>query len=523
MQDRFPKQLETDERPLHLMSRRGISVLAKARVAIAAIVVGGVPYYAFSAVILYHFYERGGVSWDSGLLAFLMSERNPSLPTPQFFGGESFFATHFSPIFIVLAWIRRTVPVTDVQFFADFTGVCHALCGLAVLWILYSGLRMRTSVAVAIAALISLAFSFNGLALAIVRYPHFEILIVGTALLFFVALIRQHIVIAGSLFAVCLATREDAGFHLFAVLALWIALNRYRGISWRAQRSLLSFAMVSLAYSIAALLLQHCLFPGQSSFARIYLGNPPFGKISLAVLSERLLGYVQYRAYLVLPALVALLWAVRVRNPFIVLGYAAFIPWAILHLFADSAIASTLSSYYAFPFMIASFWPLVAVVIEAPSPPGGAYAAISAFPFVAMIAASYAGVAYQANPGSIPLPSAFLSAPSIARQQATQQAAAAIARSRAALGTVLVDDSILALDPASFTLQETVWAPTTPQPDTVIYFAEGYKSDVTRSVATTEGLNFYYRLRGTSIRLATDRLIESTSLGALLVRMQRLE
>src|SRR5215467_15987692 len=72
---------------------------------------------------------------------------------------------------------------------------------------------LRTPLGVAVAAILGLAFSFSGLALAIARYPHFEMLIAGSAMLLFVALWQGRIAAVAVFFAICLATREDAGFH----------------------------------------------------------------------------------------------------------------------------------------------------------------------------------------------------------------------------------------------------------------------------------------------------------------------
>ena len=229
---------------------------------VAALAVGGVPFAAFTILVLYHFYIKGSFFWDSGLLAYLMSQADWRLPTPPIFGGDSFFATHFALIFVPLSLIRHLLPISDVQFFAGFSGLCHALPGLAVFWLLHAGFRLRTATGVAVAAAIGLAFSFNGLALAIARYPHFEMLIVGGVLLFLVALIRRRLVLAGGFFAICLATREDAGLHLFAVLFLLIALNRYRGLGWRMQRAEIAFAAIAICYSVSILTVQHLMFTG---------------------------------------------------------------------------------------------------------------------------------------------------------------------------------------------------------------------------------------------------------------------
>ena len=485
----------------------------------AALFVAAVPFAAFTALTLYHFYVKGGFFWDSGLLAFLMSQVDPRLPTPPIFGGESFFTTHFTPIFLVLSPIQRVLPLSDTQFFAVFCGFCHALPGLAVFSLLYSGFRLRTALGLAVAAIVSIAFCFNGLALAIARYPHFEMLIVGTALLFFVALARRQLALASVFFAACLASREDAGFHLFGVLFLLVALNRYRGIALRDQWREIVFAAFALAYSLAVLWFQHAVFGGQSSFARIYLGEPAFTKLSLAGIGERLLGYVQYRTYLVLPAIVALFWAARTRNPYILLGYATFLPWALLHLIADSNLAGTLSAYYAYPFMIAAFWPLLGIVYAERSGTGVTKpAAVSILAFGAMIGVSFTAVGQQHNPGGLALPANFLSPPSLARQHATEQAIGALTRSKSELGTVFVDGSVLALAPAGYRSDETVRDAGDRHPDAVIYFDQGYEASAARAVAAAARLDNYYQVPGTSIRLATGRPIDGASpLTALLV------
>lgn len=477
----------------------------------ATVTVGGLPFGAYATLILYHFYIKGAFLWDSGLLAYLIGARDPRLPVPPIMSDGSFFAIHVTPIFVALSPIRALLPLTDIQFFAAFTGLCHALPGLAVFWVLYSGYRFRTPLGVALAAVLGLAFSFSGLALAIARYPHFEMLIAGTAMLFFVALSQGRVAVAAVFFAICLATREDAGFHLFAILFLLVVLNRWRGLAWHAQRHDIVFALVAIGYSIAALLLQHALFEHQSSFARIYLGDPAFGKLTFALLEHRLVGYLQFRTYIVLPALVALFWAVRARNPAIVLGYAAFLAWAALHLVAESDIAGTLSSYYAYPFMIASFWPLIASLPAQREHETGNAAAAAILGFAAMVVASFTALGSQANPGHIELPTGFWSPPSLARQTATDEAVRRIVRAKPELRSVMVDGSVLALVPDGFLKSEAVWEAGSRLPETVVYFAGAYEADAAWALADKAGLERRYMAPGTGIRLATKHSLDPAS------------
>jgi hypothetical protein len=486
---------------------------------VAVLAVAGIPFAAFTVLVLHHFYVRGGFFWDSGLLAFLLSQPDPRLPTPRIFGGESFFETHVAPVFVLAALIRRLLPVTNPQFFAGFIGICHALPGLGVFWLLHSGLGLRRPLKMAAAAVVAIAFSFNGQALAIARYPHFEILIVGAFILFAVALIRRQMVVASIFFTICLATREDAGFHLFAVLFLLILLNRYHEISWRAQTPAIIFATIALIYSFVVLELQLTLSTGQPSFTRIYLGDPPLGTLNFAIVTERLLGYLVYRTYIVLPALIAILWAVHARNLYIMVGYVAFLPWAILHLIACSDIAGTLSGYYAYPFMIASFWPLVGFLFDWRLRGGHKSAAVCVLAFSAMIAGSFTALSRQANPGHLELPASFLSPPSIARQAMTDRAIEQLSQSKAELGTVLVDGSVLALAPDGYAYGETVWGGRNSHPNTVIYFVDGYEAETARAIASAVGLDHRYLVPGTAIRLATDRSLSPFSSLAVLLTL----
>jgi uncharacterized membrane protein len=478
----------------------------------------GVPFAAFTSLVLYHFYVRGSFLLDSGLLAYLAAHGGAFLPTPRVLGGQSFFATHLTPIFLVTAQLRRWLPVSDAQFFALFIGLCHALPGLGVFWLLRSGFGLRRPMGIVLAALLGMAFSFNGLALAIARYPHFEMLIVGGAILFAVALSRGKHLAAALWFALCLATREDAGFHLFAILFVLIALNRWHAVPWSAQRAEIVFAAVALVFSLAEILVQMAIAEGQSSLVRIYLGDPPFGSLSPEVLAGRLLGYFAYRTYLVVPAAIAVLWAVRTRNPYILVGYVAFLPYLLLHLTARSEIAATLSGYYAYPFMIAAFWPLLGVWLNRRRLTAQQTPTVPVLAFAAMIAGSFAAVPRQYNPGGLEFPASLISPPSLARMNATERAIAALSRSKPMLGKVVVDDSVLALAPDDFEPGETLLASTHAPPDTAVYFDQGYGAKAVRAMAAAADLTRNYRVSGTSIRLATDRAIDpSLPLAALLV------
>jgi hypothetical protein len=481
----------------------------------AAGIVLAVPFVAYTGLVLYHFYVRGSFVMDSGMEAFLLSRSGLRLVNPASLGGGSF--SHVSPLFGLLSLIRGAFPISDPQFFAGFIGLAHALPGLAVFWTLRSGFRLQGPAGLAGAALLGIAFSFNGLALAIVRYPHFEIVIVGCVILFAVALVQRRLGVAAVCFAVALATREDAGFHIFALLFVLIAVNRWHGIPWREQRAEIGFAFAGLAYSLTVLVWHQAPLGASSALVGVYIGTPPFAKVTLDRIVLRLLFYATYRTYVILPAVIALVWAERTRNPYLIVGYVAFVPWGLLQLVANTDIAGTLSGYYAYPFMIASFWPLLGVLIERRRRGVAGGAAIPVLAFSAMLVASFAAVGQQYNPGELALAD-FLSPPSLSRQHRTDRAVAQLVRSKRALGRLIVGSSVAALAPNEFAPGETApfRRPAGPA-DTVVYFARGYDAKKLRRAALVGGLERYYRVPGTSIRIATDRPIPTAAPIAALV------
>jgi hypothetical protein len=476
----------------------------------------GIPFVAFTNLVLFHFYVRGSFVLDSGLLASLMWHTDALLSQPASVGGGSYFGTHMSLLFLPASALSWCLPFSMPQFFAGVVGLSHALLALAVFWLLVEGFGFRRGMGPWIAAVVALGFAFSALAIAIARYPHFETLIAAFFLLFAVAQVLGHRRLAVAFFVLGLATREDAGFHYVAVLGLLVALNIACGVPLRKQRTELTFALAALFYAVAVMAVQHLLFPGTSAFVRVYLGDPPFAHLSAGLIAERFIAFLVGRPYVLYPALGACLWAVRARNPAIVLGFAASIPWLLLHLLAKGPLAGMLVSYYAFPFLIALAWPLLAAMRQRqrmgeagePAPVVAAFAVLLALSFIP-------GIGIH-DPGRLPLPQAFWDPPSRAQQAATDRAAAAVSAARPTLGRLLVDNSVAALAPNGFAQGEVPFllgdgiAPSdaTTSADTVVFFAEGYDAERLRAVADAAGLARRYVMPGTQIHLAARKRLE---------------
>jgi hypothetical protein len=474
-------------------------------IAIAAACAAGLPLVLFYRLILFHFYERGGFLLDTGLLASLMWHCPIWQPLPASLGGASFFATHVAPILSLVSVISDVLPLSLPQTFAGFTGVSHALLAAAAFWLLVAGYGMRRGWRLALAALASAAFAFNGLALSIVRMPHFEMFGAACLILFFCALVLRRRGLAIVWFLLALATREDVGLHAFGFLTVWIAYDWWQGVPWCRIRLLAAFAAVALAYSVVVLLLQHWAFPASSSFGRIYLGSPPFAHLSAHLVAVRLAAWMTtFHTAILLPAVATAWWAARIRDPSPLLGYVACLPWAVLHLLAISGLAGLMAGYYAYPFLVAMVWPWVIGVDR-----GYRHAPVwrGAWPagaLAALVAMSVLVPEHEWNPGRIELPQAFLQAPSAEQQRRTDRAIAAIAAARPELGQLMVDESVAGLAPRLFAHAEIAEWEQAP-PDTVVYLEEGFDAARERAIA---GLPDHAAIPGTMLRIRTNRAVQ---------------
>jgi hypothetical protein len=472
------------------------------QIAVAAGMVIGVPLALFYRLILFHFYVRGSFLLDTGLLASLMWHNTTALLAPPSTGGFSFFEQHVSPVLVLVSAVSYSLPLTMPQLFAAFVGLCHGLLALAVFWLLVSGYGLRRGWPLALASLASLAFAFNGLAIAMVRYPHFETFGAACLLLFFVALVLERRTIAVIAFLFAIATREDVGLHAFGFLAIWAGLNWLQGFPWRHSRWIIGFAAAGLVYSATVLLLQHHAFPGSSAFVRVYLGHPPWSQVSVGLVTGRLLGWVWLHCAILLPTVAAVAWSVRTRNPTIIAAYIACIPWALLHLLAVSDLAGLMFGYYAYPFLIAMAWPWLAVLIRQRQQATATVRPIAAAAWIlGMVALSLAPVGGAFDPGRITLPEAFLRSPSATQQVLTDRAVAAIASGRPALGRLVVDTSVAALLPRAFPREEVAGWADGPE-DTVVFLAEGYDA---KWLSAVPGLPVHAAVPGTAIRIMTNR------------------
>jgi hypothetical protein len=406
------------------------------------------------------------------------------------------------------------LPIGMPGWFALVIGVGHALPAAGVFWLLAGGLGLRSGGGLAIAVFLAVGFAFSGIPLAIILFPHPEIILAGGLILLCAAVAQERYWIALGGLVLALTVREDAGFHAFAILFLLAAVNHYRRRPWREQRWLVILATIGFGYSVAAVLFKQIGFPAASPlFVADYLGDPPFSNTSFRQVLLNLASLPIYRAYVFWPAAAALIWAIRSRNILIALGYVAFVPWLLLHMSANRDIPATISGYYAFPFLVASAWPLSAIVIDARQRGIRPNMRPALAGFTVMLALSFLGLSTQWNPGRIDPWKNFMTLPSLEQQRATRRAVELLLASSAAMpfGTIFIDQSIYSLAPYAFdatTVVGAVESTLTPRSDpigTLVYFESGIDIERIRAMIASRHLTRAYRFKDTSIRLASDR------------------
>jgi len=170
-------------------------------------------------------YNRGGYTWDAGVIAEVIGRPSLTLPISpvlDIFSLGSFYRYHFPPGLMVLSWISGLFPFSPPQFFALFLGVTQGVLGITV----YSAIRFGSAESVrkfagnmAIAAIAILA-AFGGPMLATMGFPHFEAIIPALIMAFLVLRAMGARTWALCAFIACLTIREDAGLHLALVLGL---------------------------------------------------------------------------------------------------------------------------------------------------------------------------------------------------------------------------------------------------------------------------------------------------------------
>jgi hypothetical protein len=403
------------------------------------------------------FYVRGAPLLDAGWFAWLDANALTwPIPNPPALGG-AYLAIHFSPIFFVLTWLHRLIPTMPAPVYFAFTqGVWFGLIGLAAGLCVLPGLTSRRLPGL----LLALVIAGNGITLATVGFPHFEIAI--PALLLLTLALRE----AGpesrigwlwpASLLLLLTIREDAGLHAATILGCLAAWRVVQSGRLRAGVADLVVATVCVLASSVVLGLQKFVVPdGGGSLAGTYLGTPWLAHVDRAFMVERLHYLFKDRSYVWGPLLLLAGAAIATRDLRLLVGAVACLPWLALSFVAKSVQAGEMWDYYSFPLMVGLCWPMLAARpgLHADAVVRRRYAVVQAIVSVLSIALFIgSGGNHDRRP--------WRSFPPLwaGRIQPTELAMDAMLRRRAAFGHLIVDDAVASLRLGAFGADEWRYA-----------------------------------------------------------------
>lgn len=438
-------------------SKQGL-VHHRASLAVALVVLF-VPFLLHYHYLLNTFYHFGAVFFDTGWLANTVWRNALHLPNPYQFGDYSVFAVHAYVMLAVINLLSYLAPLSMPEFYAVLNAGIYAGLGLAMFAALRACTRPRTPWQLAWLGLLSIGFAFNGVLMQGVWMTHIEYAIPLGVFLFFLFYATGRISLALVCFAATLLVREDAGFHLAALLIL-LALIKYREQrSIPAIRKELVLIVYACGYSLLAwgftvAIRTHFGLPN-SLFALTFSGTPAYAHLSWDLLSERAQQIFMERTYIWLGALVTFGWAAYRRDLYLAIGFTAYIPWFLLNWTAKLENTGVLYAYYAFPFVVSLGWPVLAALWRYRNnvPQQVAQETLKLQALLVIIGLVVGnletyqptfGPSYWARWGSYSL------RPAAAHREVTDQFIATLGTNAADLGTVTGDGPVLSLaaDPA---------------------------------------------------------------------------
>jgi len=308
--------------------------------------------------VLNHFYARAPYLLDAGMLSKIVYRDGVFLPLPRIAVdyATSFYDVHFSPLLSLFSVVSYLVPVGRIVWFAIVQGILYAPIGLAVYAV---AARLDPSSALRrlpITVLAALAFSFCGMVMWTVDYPHFEIATPGLTCLMLAAVVTDRRRMAWVCFALAAAVKQDAGIHIaMALLPLWFL--RGRGVEMPPTRRKLAIMIaVAIGVTVGGIVCQKLFFHPVSRLQQAYIGHPMYAHLSWALLAARLSHFIATGQVIYFPFLATCLIALVRRDGRYLLGWASVVPWFVFNLLAVEETKAAFVAYGIAPFLVAVFW-----------------------------------------------------------------------------------------------------------------------------------------------------------------------
>jgi hypothetical protein len=463
-------------------------------------------------IVLNNAYHFGSTLYDSTIFQTIIWRSLWTLRPAPTIGAVSFLNVHFSPINYLPSALSYLAPFDRMTYYGVVYGCVYGAL-LALAFRAFRGLASGAA-GIAVAAAGALVFYLSGPVSGGAWEPHQEIACALFTIAFFLALSARRHRIAVAMLVLNAAVREDCGLLLaLPLFGLWLC-NRWTGRCdglGGEQRRLLTYAASSALISVAVFAAKRVFFHEVDIISDFYFGPDPFAHLSLKLIGERIEYTLLYLQFVWMPGVLLVLGAIWLRDPRLVIGWAAFAPYWLVNFLSKSDFNAQLISYKPFPFILTMVWPALIAFAE-PAPDRRRLGIVQAVVLAsALVAVNDGGLDLLPPLGPAHFAEAWLPQPET-RSAPLYRAFEARLKDDS-LGTIRASCGALALYPYSF----PVWWQSQVVPekigevrrtDTIFWFDEDRDQSRTDEWLDYGRFNYFYRVIGTRLRLASRKHLD---------------
>lgn len=425
------------------------------------LLVGILPAVLLSAGVarftLNHFFARPPYLLDSGLLSGVVYRSGWDLAPPGIACNyaTSFYQVYFSPIISAFSALSYLLPVRRIEWFTFI----EALVYLPIGFVVYSVVSQTEAATrwrrLPVAFLAALAFSFSGVVLWMIGYPHYEAATPALICLALCAVVTGRLRLTWIMIALAACVRQDGGLHVALALSPVVYL-KWRGVDIPvSMRRLLATVAIAIAASVAGFALQRLFWAPVDRMTPVYFGTPMYAHLTWELIAERIQDFGTDCQLIYYPFLATVALAAVRRDARYLLGWVTTIPWFLFNFTAYDAAKSTFSAYTAGPFLVGMFWVYLYGARLAPAArrlrPGVLEAA-----FLVICLLSTAG-ALRGRPAAVKRVARDMAFLQVMDRESVHSFADALLEHKADFGHIYVDDAVAALVQEGFILEE-YWA-----------------------------------------------------------------
>lgn len=469
--------------------------------------------------VLNLFYVTGCPLEDQGICAYLMWRNDFYVQLPPAIGeiwGTDYFPAHFSLIFSLTSFISKIVDIGMIEFFALFHGLSHGLLALSLFYLFARLYKLTTPFHIILSFVLSILFSFSGLSVSSMYYPHYEMLFIPLAGLFLGLLVQKRPLVALPFFILCLTIRECSGFHLLSILFFLILIDYF--YKKKIYKPFLYYAAAALVFSVTAVIIQKILRNGGlSNLSDMYLGSPPYAHLTWDLLKERVFHIYTTKGHFYVPLVIITLWSIVSKRYYLLLGIVAALPWFLFNFLALATWPAGLYFYYGIFYLLIFFWPLLAIreVYEDNITQSIKNEVLKWYSLIILAAVFFN------NPINL---NDFYLKPEVSQNESFYKLQTLLNHNIDQLGKTYVDAQVASLAPNQFSKKQILYLRNVPveerrkffgyldpkiidndKADTVIYYNYYNSNNLNYFYTILSELPFLYRLNGTYLYLATRK------------------